>query len=196
MGEESNGGRPQPAGGGQSEGCAGAAAVATTAAAALVYNTLLPGGGDSPDPGASASEAAPRSPSHAAGDQAASPSPSPSSPSPLLTPGTTLLTAHSSRPASTDDGLVTISVLSVNGNNIPGAVYSVITPWTSCQVKGGDVGRSVVIKGPSADWIRLVITDFPDLIHTDATSPDFDIPINFQITRGHGAAPRATQKCQ
>jgi hypothetical protein len=172
--------------------------VVAGAAAALVYITLLPGSGHSPHPGTTASDAATRSPSHAAKDQAASPSPSPSlsSPSPLLTPGTALLTAHSSRPAGTDDGLVTISVLSVNGNGIPGAVYSVITPWTSCQVQGGDVGRSVVIKGPSAAWIRLVITDFPQSSHTDATSTDFDIPINFQITRGQGTAPRATQKCQ
>jgi hypothetical protein len=176
----------------------GAFTMAAAAATAWGSITLLPGGGQSPHPGTSASDAATRSPSHAAGNQAAGHSPSPSSPSPLLTPGTALLTAHSSRPASTDDGLVTISVLSVDGNDIPGAVYSVITPWTSCQVKGGDVGRSVVIKGPgpSAAWVRLVITDFPELTHTDATSPDFDIPINFQITRGQGAAPRATQKCQ
>ncbi|PWJ02141.1 hypothetical protein DKG34_40195 [Streptomyces sp. NWU49] len=170
---------------------------AAVAAATLVYVTLLPDREDSPRPGASATAPASRSPSHAAGQHPAGPSPSPSSsPSPLLTPGTALLTAHSSRPAGTPDGLVTISVLSVDGNNIPGAVYSVITPWTSCQVQGGDVGRSVVIKGPSATWIRLVITDFPEPSHTDATSPDFDIPINFQITRGQGAAPRATQKCQ
>ncbi len=175
---------------------AGAFTMAAAAATAWVYITLLPGSGHSPSPGTSPSDAATRSPSHAAGDQAAGPSPSPSSPSPLLTPGTALLTAHSSRPASTDDGLVTISVQSVHGNGIPGAVYSVITPWTSCQVQGGVVGRSVVIKGPSAAWIRLVITDFPELIHTDATSPDFDIPINFQITHGQDAAPRATQKCQ
>ncbi|MFI8194862.1 hypothetical protein ACIF8T_40275 [Streptomyces sp. NPDC085946] len=53
-----------------------------------------------------------------------------------------------------------------------------------------------MIKGPSATWIRLTITNFPEPTHTGATSPDFDIPINFQITSSQGAAPHATQKCQ
>ncbi|MFI8194863.1 hypothetical protein ACIF8T_40280 [Streptomyces sp. NPDC085946] len=109
---------------------AGAAAMA---AAALALSTLLPDSERSPHPDTSASKVATRFPSHTAENQAAIPLPSPSSPSSLLTPGTTLLTAHSSRPSSTRDGLVTISVLSVDGNDIPGVVYSVITPWTGAR---------------------------------------------------------------
>jgi hypothetical protein len=172
---------------------AGATALAAVVTA-LVYTTVLPGSGHHTHPGTPAT-AATQSPSHAVG-HTAGPSPSPPSSAALpLTPSTTLLTVHSSHPTSTRDGLVTISVLSVNGNNTPGAVYSVITPWTTCQVQGGDVGRSVVIKIPAGSWIRLVITDFPPSSNTDATSPDFDIPINFQITRGHSHPPQATQTC-
>ncbi|MEW2161237.1 hypothetical protein AB0950_39520 [Streptomyces sp. NPDC007189] len=173
----------------------GVTAAASAAAAALVYITASPGSGPGTHLGTPTSSAA-RSPSATATHAAGPSSPRSSSPAPPPTPGTTLLTVHSSHPTSTRDGLVTISVLSVNGSDIPGAVYSVITPWTSCRVQGGDVGQSVVIKSPSAGWIRLVITDFPASDHTDATRPDFDIPINFQITRGQGTAPHATQTCR
>lgn len=198
---------PAPPGAGDAEGgqdqprrrwplVTGAAAL--VGAVALTFVTLLPDRGRRPSTtaGATSSSDATRSPSRVAGqdDGSSSPSPSSSSPSPP-TSGTTRLTAHSSRPSSTRDGLITISVLSVNGNGIPGVVYSVITPWASCQVKGGDIGEDVLVRGPSDTWARLVITDFPDSNHTDATSADFDIPMNFQITHGQGTAPRAKQKC-
>ncbi|WP_405969039.1 hypothetical protein OG496_00485 [Streptomyces sp. NBC_00988] len=70
-----------------------------------------------------------------------------------------------------------------------------ITPWTSCSVTGADVGQSAVIPGPSGKWIRLVILDFPESTANDATKPDFDIPIDFQITRGRGTPPHAGKQC-
>ncbi|MFC8006811.1 hypothetical protein ACFUCH_12295 [Streptomyces olivaceus] len=174
----------------------GITAVASVAAAVLVHFTVL-SSEHSRRPDTTRTATATPAPSRASEQEAAGTSPTPSSSPTALTPGTALLTVHTSHPTSTRDGLVTISVLSVNGNNIPGAVYSVITPWTSCRVQGGDVGQSVVIKGgPLASWIRLVITDFPPSSHTDATRADFDIPINFQITRGQGDAPHATHACR
>ncbi|MGW7349893.1 hypothetical protein [Streptomyces sp. NPDC054784] len=139
-----------------------------------------PSTGTSPSP-----ENDPESPDKAA------PSASPS----LLQPKTISLTAHTNRPTTTKDGLLTISLLhtgTVGGENS----YAVITPWKSCRTEEEiDIGDSVVIEGPPG-WLRLIMTDFPHAPDQDARDPDFDIPVNFQISSGHGTPPEGTHPCR
>ncbi|CAM5530690.1 hypothetical protein SRIMM317S_07335 [Streptomyces rimosus subsp. rimosus] len=75
--------------------------------------------------------------SRTAGQNAAKASLSPSSvPQPAWTPGTAMLTAHSCRrpvPGRPGHDQCTVG----RRQQHPGVVYSVITPWTTCQVSGG-----------------------------------------------------------
>ncbi|WP_405969038.1 helix-turn-helix domain-containing protein [Streptomyces sp. NBC_00988] len=99
-----------------SVGLAGLGCIAVaTAALALYHSAHDRSGAPTAGAGTRSSTSAPAT---------SSSQPSPSSPaasdSPVFTPGTTRLTAHTVRVSRTPDGLVTISVQSVNGNNIAG----------------------------------------------------------------------------
>ncbi|MET9934990.1 hypothetical protein ABZ054_29895, partial [Streptomyces sp. NPDC006324] len=68
--------------------------------------------------------------------------------------------------------------------------YFVITPTRSCTVDGAQTGQSIVITGPGDSWTRLIITDIGQF------GPDLeDLPVTFQITRGHGNAPHGKKAC-
>ncbi|GAA2993539.1 caspase family protein [Streptomyces fulvorobeus] len=79
--------------------------------------------------------------------------------------------------------------LGININDIS-VGYFVITPTRSCTVKGAEMGQSIVITGPGDNWTRLIITDLGQF------GPDLeDLPVTFQITRGHGNAPHGKKAC-
>ncbi|MCW3816600.1 hypothetical protein ONA91_19325 [Micromonospora sp. DR5-3] len=107
-------------------------------------------------------------------------------------PRTEKVTASWRHEVSTSDDSIQIGLTGVNQDGI---FFYVVTPETSCSVRGSEIGESIVVTQRDGVWIRFVLLRrlFPT---ADATSDDFDTPVVFQVQWGRGKAPGSSRPCQ